>query len=1443
MNAKASVKSAGKTPATASKRQPAASAKPVTPAKPVSPAKPVKASAPVKAAVLFKAVKPARPVVLVKPVNAVAKVKHVKAGSVTSPVAPAKPVPMPRPSSGGVKTASVPPPATKPPAAKPRAAVNKVAPAPASTTARQRPNPTRESVPVRDVPAELPAPAATEVAPVRRALRVILALGVESGTFLVFAAPPDAEAIERVARYIEVPLPHLSAPGAYLQAHPAATGQVVYCAYIDAPVAEAVTLRVACVTLGARTLMLTVRPRPFQGLPDAQRALVLDKFSRLLLPAAQAVLPAGHPLLQALSGQAVPAAIAPATATASTPPRAILNFDGLIDDLLQGWAYDPSQPGKALSLQVFCDDRLVARGPANRFRADLKVNAIGNGYHHFRLPLSYTLQDGIDHALRIQVLDGARVVQESRQVVQFERRPRDVSAFMPREQFLRLVDRHMGAIGITGALVAQVRAHLDDGCLQQELLALNEARYSYQAAGAWLGACALVRAKIAETWVLEDNLAQGLESYQAALSLDPDCAWIHLGLGSVLEKSGRPQEAADSYRACLSYEPGWGAVQRRLGRMLGDLRQSAQPAPADLSPSATNEPIDLEQATERALAVVAQLHACLSGEPNALPSWPAAQTVDRLAQQAGGWLADRLASDAFAALPQPAQVLLACLRLLQASTDGPGGAGDRPWLDALRQRLLDFAFASPCLEHARAGNFGSANPAGSGLLVSEALAAQGGAALLVYKGDAEAVLTVSCAHVGLEFVLPQGQQGLHLVAVPGAGADRSTGALQVVALNLSVSIGPGGERGPGFSDLVVCADRVVLSALGSPLQEALRERPRFLALAGKGRLPMTRPPHVPGYFVRPVAGVDVNFALRDFVFERTGFDFKGDCSQLNLNTLIDYYHSRFGGDGGIQPRPLSVRDAEYIAQPVLRFNVPGAGEPLLFDLIDCGNDQERARRIVLNHDLREADRRNILMVNLRMGDAFLNDWMPGAVRHYASVVGTDPFFGLPCARLHFDEVSWLTEPVRFLALAIEAVLCGEAEGGLALLPPVWSRLVHLLLRRSAALMDAVAGAARAARPAAAHAVAPAEAPPISLIGHFNGSGLGANAIMLKRAILARSPALQLASMGDDSKVWLERSATSQGSDREGVPRNLFSVNGQDVVRAAMRHAQVCARSGARNYGFFLWETSVLPSRHLVGAEFVDTILVPSSFLVDVFRQSVPDAKVVNIRKFIEPGAKVAMDVRRSFNIRSAARVFITIADFGSSIERKNILGAVQAFKRAVANESEGVLLIKLRKVQLDHWSNRAGHWQKVLREIDGDARFRVLTTDYSDAEYWGLLDGADALLSMHRGEGFGYGMAHMLSLGKPVITTNYSGTTDFCTEATALLVDFKLVEVEPWMMGCKEAIGMWADPNLDSAAAAIRSVITDPALARSKAARGQALLKADYSLEAFSARLAAAMAD
>jgi glycosyltransferase involved in cell wall biosynthesis len=77
-----------------------------------------------------------------------------------------------------------------------------------------------------------------------------------------------------------------------------------------------------------------------------------------------------------------------------------------------------------------------------------------------------------------------------------------------------------------------------------------------------------------------------------------------------------------------------------------------------------------------------------------------------------------------------------------------------------------------------------------------------------------------------------------------------------------------------------------------------------------------------------------------------------------------------------------------------------------------------------------------------------------------------------------------------------------------------------------------------------------------------------------------------------------------------------------------------------------------------------------------------------------------------------------------------------------------------------------------------------------------------------------------MSLGKPVIATNYSGNTDFMADSNSFLIPWSRVSVGEGAGGY-DPTATWAEPNEDAAVEAMRFVFKNQQEARIRGARAR----------------------
>jgi glycosyltransferase involved in cell wall biosynthesis len=280
-------------------------------------------------------------------------------------------------------------------------------------------------------------------------------------------------------------------------------------------------------------------------------------------------------------------------------------------------------------------------------------------------------------------------------------------------------------------------------------------------------------------------------------------------------------------------------------------------------------------------------------------------------------------------------------------------------------------------------------------------------------------------------------------------------------------------------------------------------------------------------------------------------------------------------------------------------------------------------------------------------------------------------------------------------------------------------------------------------------------------------------------------------------------------------------------------------------GQFYWELSDIVPIHECGLSLVNEIWVASEYLRDVYRRRV-SVPVYVMGQAVETGPKDGWSNRASFNLPETAYIFLFSFDAASVIERKNPLGAIQAFRKAFPTGTENaILVLKTRNLGTLQTDCDRKHWRCVVDAAVTDRRIRIIDHTMTSAELHALMGTCDCYISLHRSEGFGYGPADAMGLAKPVITTAYSGVTDFCTAETAFLVNYDLqpVPIGAYPYTDKSRQYYWASPDIGHAASHMRRLYEDPTLGERTGQRGHALILERYSVDALRRRYVARLTE
>ena len=256
----------------------------------------------------------------------------------------------------------------------------------------------------------------------------------------------------------------------------------------------------------------------------------------------------------------------------------------------------------------------------------------------------------------------------------------------------------------------------------------------------------------------------------------------------------------------------------------------------------------------------------------------------------------------------------------------------------------------------------------------------------------------------------------------------------------------------------------------------------------------------------------------------------------------------------------------------------------------------------------------------------------------------------------------------------------------------------------------------------------------------------------------------------------------------------------DLTPGIARTVPTLLSHGAR-VGMWYWEVEHFPPELGAAAALLDEVWVATDFV----RAAVEPHVTVPVRVVTPPlpQARPVTVAREDLGLPADRPVALFVFDYLSTVERKNPIGVIEAFRRAFAPDEGPVLVLK--SINGDRRPTQAER-VRLRARAEPDV---VLIEDYLDsAERDALVARCDVYVSLHRAEGLGLTMAEAMSYGKPVVATGYGGNLQFMTEENSFLVPFSRVPVGPGAAPYPAA-SPWAEPDLDAAARLLRAALLD----------------------------------
>ena len=310
----------------------------------------------------------------------------------------------------------------------------------------------------------------------------------------------------------------------------------------------------------------------------------------------------------------------------------------------------------------------------------------------------------------------------------------------------------------------------------------------------------------------------------------------------------------------------------------------------------------------------------------------------------------------------------------------------------------------------------------------------------------------------------------------------------------------------------------------------------------------------------------------------------------------------------------------------------------------------------------------------------------------------------------------------------------------------------------------------------------------------------------------------LASRGD-------KSFDSRLVEKNTYPINVFHIDAPQSADIDHHHGEGF-RQRRRNIAYWAWELPEFPDNWIQYFNYFDEVWTPSNFVRDAIAIKSPHP-VITIPHCIDFELPETVE-RAKFGLPEDQFLFLFAYDLNSYQERKNPMAVIRSFKQAFGG-SQGKdvgLVIKTHSVQ-----NNLEAFAELQTQLEGIENVHLIDRRLSRNDVYSLMNSVDAYASLHRSEGFGLTVAESMFLGKPVISTDWSATSEFLDTKNGCPVSFDLIQLKenfgPYTQG-----QVWADAHVDSAASYMERLVNDSDFARAIGDNAARTIRERFSPEA-----------
>ncbi|MEQ1700080.1 MAG: glycosyltransferase [Ilumatobacteraceae bacterium] len=358
---------------------------------------------------------------------------------------------------------------------------------------------------------------------------------------------------------------------------------------------------------------------------------------------------------------------------------------------------------------------------------------------------------------------------------------------------------------------------------------------------------------------------------------------------------------------------------------------------------------------------------------------------------------------------------------------------------------------------------------------------------------------------------------------------------------------------------------------------------------------------------------------------------------------------------------------------------------------------------------------------------------------------------------------------------------------------------------------------------------------IRYASEFDHSGYAVAARRYIRALLAAGVPLQWEPLANtnDGRVLTERELAVHSE--LGDLARATAVGRDTVADVTLAHCmpkswqrvfdELPAR---RRIGQTVWETDTIPTPWHREVAAADELWVPTRWNADAFRAAGWERPIAVVPHIVDATIAAPPPI----DLPDDVTVFVSINAWET---RKRPDLTIEAFLQAFTADDPVVLVVKTGAAVVSWFTRspmeRHTWWQtmELVKRHPHAPAVQLETDVWTDAEVAGLVERADAYVTLTAAEGWGIGAFDAATRDVPVVITGGGGQREWLSDDAPFVVPYTL---EPAIHPDRDLFepGMqWARADVGAAAEMLRAIHEDRAAARRASAPMADRLRRDYS--------------